>query len=152
MHHSIDPAAVPGSLNLIDALELIVDRFNQSSLPQEDPVDNEEPGFYVIAEFGIQFDSLNPQEFAEFVTEASMIFKEALCDQQEYPVMINTALSEVKSQQVATVVKDQLQFEFKVLSHAVLIPGQAFEDRGRMSTSIVANLEDVESSKLIPPT
>ena len=52
MHKSIDPAAVPGSLNLIDALELIVDRFNQSSLPQEDPVDNEEPGFYVIAEFG----------------------------------------------------------------------------------------------------
>ena len=51
MHKSIDPAAVPGSLNLIDALELIVDRFNQSSLPQEDPVDNEEPGFYVIAEF-----------------------------------------------------------------------------------------------------
>ena len=80
MHKSIDPAAVPGSLNLIDALELIVDRFNQSSLPQEDPVDNEEPGFYVIAEFGSQFDSLNPQEFEEFVTEASMIFKEALCD------------------------------------------------------------------------
>ena len=80
MHKSIDPAAVPGSLNLIDALELIVDRFNQSSLPQEDPVDNEEPGFYVIAEFGSYFDSLNPQEFEEFVTEASMIFKEALCD------------------------------------------------------------------------
>ena len=80
MHKSIDPAAVPGSLNLIDALELIVDRFNQSSLPQEDPVDNEKPGFYVIAEFGSQFDSLNSQEFKEFVTEASMILKEALCD------------------------------------------------------------------------
>ena len=79
MHKSIDPAAVPGSLNLIDALELTVDRLNQSSL-QEDPVDNEEPGFYVIAEFGSQFDSLNPQECEEFVTEASMIFKEALCD------------------------------------------------------------------------
>ena len=80
MHKSIDPAAVPGSLNLIDALELIVDRFNQSSLPQEDPVDYEEPGFYVLAEFGSKFDSLNLQEFEEFVTEASMIFKEALCD------------------------------------------------------------------------
>ena len=80
MHNSIDPAAVPGSLNLIDTIELIVERFNQSSLPQEDPVDNEEPRFYVIAEFGSQFDSLNPQEFEEFVTEASMIFKEALCD------------------------------------------------------------------------
>ena len=50
------------------------------------------------------------------------------------------------------VVKDQLYFEFKVLSHAVLIPGQAFEDRGRMSTSIVVNHEDVELSKLIPLT
>ena len=80
MHKSIDPAAVPGSLNLIDALELIVDRFNQSSLPQEDPVDNEEPRFYVIAEFGSQFDPLTLQELEEFVTEASMISKEALCD------------------------------------------------------------------------
>ena len=81
-----------------------------------------------------------------------MISKEALCDQQDYPMMINTVWSEAKSQQVATVVKDQLQFEFKVLSHAVLIPGQAFEDRGRMSTIIVVNHEDAELSKLIPLT
>ena len=81
-----------------------------------------------------------------------MISKEALCDQQDYPMMINTVWSEAKSQQVATVVKDQFQFEFKVLSPAVLIPGQAFEDRGRMSTSIVVNHKDVELSKLIPLT
>ena len=80
MHTGIDRAAVPGLLNLIDVLELIVDRFNQSSLPQEDPVDHEESGFQVLAEFGEQFDSLNPQEFEEFVTDASMISKEALCD------------------------------------------------------------------------
>ena len=80
MHKSIDPAAVPGSLNLIDALELIVDRFNQSSLPQEYPVDHEQPGFHVLAEFGSQFDHLTLQELEEFVTEASMISKESLCD------------------------------------------------------------------------
>ena len=80
MQKGIDRAAVPGLLNLIDVLELIVDRFNQISLPQEDPVDHDEPEFYFLAEFGGQFDSLNPQEFEEFVAEASMIFKEALCD------------------------------------------------------------------------
>ena len=97
MRNGIDRAAVPGLLNLIDVLELIVDRFNQSSIPQEDPVDHEEPGFHVLAEFGGQFDSLSPQEFEGFVAEVARISKEALRDQQDYPVMVNTARSEAYS-------------------------------------------------------
>ena len=80
MHKGIDQAAVLWLLNLIDILESIVDRFNQISLPQEDPVDHDEPEFYVLAEFGEQFDPLTLQQLEEFVTEASMISKEALCD------------------------------------------------------------------------
>ena len=97
MHKGIDRAVVPGLLNLIDVLELIVDRFNQSSLLQEDPVDHEESRFHVLAEFGSQFDSLSPQEFEGFVAEVARISKEALCDQQDYPVMVNTARSEAYS-------------------------------------------------------
>ena len=80
MHKGIDQAAVLWLLNLIDILESIVDRFNQISLPQEDPVDHDEPEFYVLAEFGGQFDPLTLQGLEEFVTDASMISKEALCD------------------------------------------------------------------------
>ncbi len=149
MHQGIDRAVVPGLLNLIDVLESIIDSFNKSSLPEEDTVDHQEPRFYVLVEFGSQFDPLTLQELEKFVTEASMISKESLCDEQDYPMMINTVWSEAKSQHFSTVVQDQLLFDFKVLSHAVLIPGQAFEDRGRMSTSIVVNHEDVELSKLI---
>ncbi len=97
MRNGIDRAAVPGLLNLIDVLELIVDRFNQSSLPQEDPVDHEESRFHVLAEFSGQFDSWNPQEFEEFVAEVATISKEALCDQEGYPVMVSTARSEAYS-------------------------------------------------------
>ena len=78
MHNGIDRAAVPGLLNLIDVLELIVDRFNQSSLPQEDPVDHEESRFHVLAEFSGQFDSWNPQEFEEFVAEVATRQRDSL--------------------------------------------------------------------------
>jgi hypothetical protein len=97
MYNGIDRAAVPGLLNLIDVLELIVYRFNQSSLPQEDPVDHEGSRFHVLVEFGGQFDSLSPQEFEGFVAEVATISKECLCDQQDYPVMVNTARSEAYS-------------------------------------------------------
>ena len=39
MHKGIDLAGVPGVLDLTDVLELIIDHFNQGSLPQEDLVD-----------------------------------------------------------------------------------------------------------------
>ena len=103
----------------------------------------------VLAESGDQLDSLNPQELEGFVEEVATIAKEALCHRQNYHAIVNIARSQANSQQVATVVKDQLQFEFKVLSHADLIPGQVFKDCGKMGTSIVVNHEDVESSKLI---
>ncbi|MEK9618453.1 MAG: hypothetical protein VW543_19220 [Deltaproteobacteria bacterium] len=67
-------------LNLIDVLELIVDRFNQISLPQEDPVDHEESRFQVIVEFGEQLDPLTHKELEEFITKASMVSDEAFYD------------------------------------------------------------------------
>ena len=79
MHKGIDQAAVLWLLNLIDILESIADRFNQISLPQEDPVDHDEPEFYVLAEFGGQFDTLTLQGLEEFVTDACMIFNAAFC-------------------------------------------------------------------------
>ncbi|MEL0221470.1 MAG: hypothetical protein VXA39_12730 [Deltaproteobacteria bacterium] len=79
MQKGIDRAALPGLLNLIDVLELIVDRFNQISLPKEDHVDHDEPEFYVLAEFVEQLDPLTLQGLEEFVTDASMIFNAAFC-------------------------------------------------------------------------
>ena len=80
MHKGIDQAAVLWLLNLIDILESIVDRFNQISLPQEDPVDHDEPEFYVLAEFGEQLDPLTHKELEEFITKASMVSDEAFYD------------------------------------------------------------------------
>ena len=39
MHKGSELAGVPGVLDLTDVLELIIDNFNQGSLPQEDLVD-----------------------------------------------------------------------------------------------------------------
>ena len=39
MRKGTDPVGVPGVLDLTDVLELIIDHFNQGSLPQEDIVD-----------------------------------------------------------------------------------------------------------------
>ena len=112
-----------GVLDLTDVLELIIDHFNQGSLPQENLVDQvQQPRFYVFAEPDDQFDSLNPQEFEDFVAEVATISKEDLFDQQDCPVMVNTAWSEANSQQVATVIQDQVQFNFEELSHGGLTP------------------------------
>ena len=109
MHKGIDLAGVPGVLDLTDVLELIIDHFNQGSLPQQDLVDQaQQPGFHVFAEPDDQLGSLNPQEFEDFVAAVATIYKEALFDQQDCPVMVNTAWSEANSQQVATVIQDQV--------------------------------------------
>ena len=68
-------------LDLTDVLELIIDHFNQGSVPQEDLADQvQQPRFYVFAEPDDQFDSLNPQEFEDFVAEVATISKEDLFD------------------------------------------------------------------------
>ena len=109
MHKGIDLAGVPGVLDLTDVLESITDNFNQGSLPQEDLVDQaQQLRFHVFVEPDDQVASLNPQEFEDFVAEVATISKEALFDQQDCPVMVNTAWSEANSQQVATVIQDQV--------------------------------------------
>ena len=109
MHKGIDLAGVPGVLDLTDVLELIIDNFNQGSLLQEDLVDQaQQLRFHIFVEPDDQVDSLNPQEFEDFVAEVAAISKEALFDQQDCPVMVNTAWSEANSQQVATVIQDQV--------------------------------------------
>ena len=81
MHKGIDRAGVPGVLNPTDVLVLIIDHSNQGSLPQEDPVDQAlQLRFHVFAEPDDQFDSLNPQEFEDFVAEVATISKKALFD------------------------------------------------------------------------
>jgi len=62
MYKDIDWAMVLGVLDLTDFLELIVDRFNQGSLPQ--------------ADLGGQFNSLSPKEIEELVVEVAAITKE----------------------------------------------------------------------------
>ena len=50
---------MPGVIDLTDVLELIIEHFNQSSLPQEDLVDQAyQPRFHVFTEPDDQLDSL----------------------------------------------------------------------------------------------
>ena len=104
MHKSIIWTAVPVVLDLTDVLKLIVDRFNQGSLPKENLVDQaEQPGLHVLAELGDQFDSLNPMGFEEFVAEVDAIAKElaeeVLGYRRDHPAIVNIARSEASNLQ-----------------------------------------------------
>jgi len=104
MHKSIIWTAVPVVLDLTDVLKLIVDRFNQGSLPKENLVDQvEQPGLHVLAELGDQFDSLNPMGFEEFAAEVDAIAKElaeeVLGYRQDHPAIVNIARSEASTMQ-----------------------------------------------------
>ncbi len=145
-------------LDLTDVLELIVDRIDQGSFPQEDLVDQaEQPELYVLAELADQFDSLSPQEFEELVVEVATIAKalteEAPCDQQDHASIVNIAQSKTNSQQVVTVTTIRCSLNPKNYPTEIFpILTKPLKTLWDWMRALWQTFTEVESTKLIPLT
>ena len=131
--------------DLADVFELVVDRFNQGPLSQEDLVDEgKQLGLHVLAELGDEFDPLGSQGLEEFLgdvaTVAEELSGESLRHRGDGAAVVGVARSGPDPQQVATVADDQVQLESEEPSHRGLpSPGDALKDLVGVDAGVVAD-------------
>ena len=143
--HGIDEAAVPGVLDLLDVLELIVDGFDDGTLAQQQLVgQGHEFVAHVLADCGDQLQAPIPQHLEELLGDVASIPHElagqALSQLRDRAAIVDVARGDLEGQEFALVVDHQMELEAVEPAHGgFAAPGDLLEDVVTVDAAIVAD-------------
>jgi hypothetical protein len=138
-------APMPRVLNLADVLQLVVDRLDQRTLPQEQLVPEAHHAIlHVLADFRQEFEPLRQESVMQCLRNIAAIAKElaeeSLHEARDGLQVIDLAGRQSKRQEFSFIVHDEMQFEAIKPAHGGLAPGgDVLKDPVRRNTVIVTH-------------
>ncbi len=133
--------------NLAHVLKLVVNRFNECSLAEQDLVDElDQAVFHVLLGLGNQLESplvqLFKQGLRDITTVTEQFAQQVLGHVRHRLAVVGVRRRELKRQQLTLVVDNQVEFEAKVPAHRVFTPPRlSLKVFVRMGTTGVADVK-----------
>lgn len=148
MNDEVEWATVASVLDLADVLELVIDRFDDGALAQQELIaEIHEDIAHILAQLGDELDALcDEQVFDERLRNIAFVAdefaKEATDQGGNWLAIIDIARGQTDGQEFAPIIDDQVQFEaVEPADRGLATPRIDLEDPVGMDTSVVADGE-----------